>query len=78
MEDQLVRKIRALKLDLQARKIISVSIALVYQVMLDNKELLKGLNHGKGVIRYSNPDKIDFVLIRKMLIDTFNSDKKPC
>jgi len=51
---------------------------LVHQVMLDNKELLKGLNHGKGVIRYSNPDKIDFELIKKILTDTFKSDKKPC
>ena len=33
---------------------------LIHDVMLDNKELLKELNHGKGVIRYSNPDKIDF------------------
>jgi hypothetical protein len=45
--------------------------------MLDNKELLKGLNHGKGCIRYSNPDKIDFELIRKLLTDTVNSGKKP-
>ena len=51
---------------------------LVHQVMLDNKELLKGLNHGKGVIRYSNSDKIDFELIRKLLTNTVNSDKKPC
>jgi uncharacterized protein YdhG (YjbR/CyaY superfamily) len=50
----------------------------VHQVMLDNKELLKGLNHGKGCIRYSNPDKIDFELIRKLLTDTLNSGKKPC
>ncbi len=51
---------------------------LIHQVMLDNKELLKGLNHGKGCIRYSNPDKIDFELIRKLLTDTVNSGKKPC
>ena len=51
---------------------------LVHEVMLDNKELLKGLNHGKGVIRFSNPDKIDFQLIRKLLTDTVNSNKKPC
>lgn len=51
---------------------------LVHEVMLDNKDLLKGFNHGKGVIRFSNPDKIDFELIRKILIDTVNSDKKPC
>lgn len=51
---------------------------LVHEVMLDNKELLKGLNHGKGVIRYSNHDKIDFEIIEKLLTDTANSDKKPC
>lgn len=51
---------------------------LVHEVMLDNKDLLKGLNHGKGVIRFSNPDKIDFEIIRKILTDTANSDKKPC
>jgi hypothetical protein len=27
-------------------------------LMLDNKEILKGLNHGKGVIRFSNPIKL--------------------
>jgi len=51
---------------------------LVHDVMPDNKELLKGLNQGKGVIRYSNPDKIDFELIRKLLMDTIKSGKKPC
>jgi uncharacterized protein YdhG (YjbR/CyaY superfamily) len=51
---------------------------LVHRVMLNNKELLKGLNHGKGVIRYSNPDKINFELIRKILEDTVKSGEKPC
>jgi len=51
---------------------------LIHDVMLDIKELLKELNHGKGVIRYSNPDKIDFKLIRKLLTDTVNSNEKPC
>lgn len=46
--------------------------------MLDNKDLLKGLNHGKGVIRFSNPDKIDFDVIRKILTETAESGFKPC
>jgi len=50
---------------------------LVHQVMLDNKESLKGFNHGKGVIRF-HPDKVDLGLIKKILIDTFRSDDKPC
>jgi uncharacterized protein YdhG (YjbR/CyaY superfamily) len=51
---------------------------LVHEVMLANKHLLKGLDHGKGVIRFSKPDKIDLELIRKILTDTVNSGKKPC
>jgi len=31
---------------------------LIHQVMLDNKELLKGLNHGKGCIRYQTRTKL--------------------
>ena len=33
---------------------------LKHEVMINNKEQLKGINHGKGCIRFSNPDKIDF------------------
>jgi uncharacterized protein YdhG (YjbR/CyaY superfamily) len=50
----------------------------IHEVMLANKELLKELNHGKGVIRYSNPDKIDFEVIRKILTDTVKPVYKPC
>jgi len=51
---------------------------LIHEVMLANKELLKGLNQGKGVIRFSNPDKIDFEIIENLLTDIVNSGKKPC
>jgi uncharacterized protein YdhG (YjbR/CyaY superfamily) len=51
---------------------------LVHQVMIDNQEQLKGLNHGKGVIRVLNPDKIEFDLIRRILKDTVESGEKPC
>jgi len=51
---------------------------LKHDVMLDNQDQLKGLNHGKGCIRYSNPTKIDFRLISKLLKDTVISDKKIC
>ncbi len=51
---------------------------LKHQVMLDNKDLLKGLNHGKGAIRFSNPDKIDFNVIEKLLVETYNSGDEAC
>jgi len=49
----------------------------IHDVMLSNKELLKGLNHGKGCIRYSNPDKIDFEIIKKLLIATVDQKASP-
>jgi uncharacterized protein YdhG (YjbR/CyaY superfamily) len=33
---------------------------------------------GKGCIRYSNPKKIDFDLMRRMLEDHRKSDEEPC
>lgn len=51
---------------------------LKHNVMLSNKELLKGLNHGKGCIRYGNPNKIDFDLIKKLLTDTVVSSGDIC
>ena len=39
---------------------------LIHEVMLNNTERLQGLNHGKGCIRFSNPDKIDYKLIEEI------------
>jgi hypothetical protein len=50
---------------------------LAHGVLLANKELPKSLNHANGVISFSNPDKIDFDIIKKLLTDTVNSEKKP-
>lgn len=51
---------------------------LKHDVMLQNKDRLKGLNHGKGCIRYSNPDKIDYQLITDLLKQTAVSDSSIC
>ena len=51
---------------------------LIHEVMLNNSELLEGLNHGKGCIRYSNPKKVDFGLLVKLLKATAKSDKTIC
>ena len=51
---------------------------LIHEVMINNKDRLKGLNHGKGCIRYSNPDKINFDLIRHLLNETLNSNDRIC
>jgi len=51
---------------------------LIHEVMLNNHERLIGLNHGKGAIRYSNPDKIDFDLITFLLGETHKSEARIC
>jgi len=51
---------------------------LKHEVMLNNKEQLKGLNHGKGCIRFSNPNKIDYQLITDLLKQTVESDSQIC
>ncbi|MCP3929776.1 MAG: DUF1801 domain-containing protein [Bacteroidetes bacterium] len=51
---------------------------LKHEVMLNNKEQLKGINHGKGCIRFSNPDKIDYQLITDLLKQTVESDSRIC
>jgi uncharacterized protein YdhG (YjbR/CyaY superfamily) len=51
---------------------------LIHEVMLNNKERLQSLNHGKGCIRFSNPDKIDFQLITGLLKQTDKSDAPIC
>lgn len=51
---------------------------LIHEVMLNNKEILKGLNHDKGCIRYSNPKNIDFNIIKKLLEETEKSENTIC
>lgn len=51
---------------------------LIHEVMIGNEKLLAGVNHGKGAMRFSNPDKIDFELIKKILEDTVRSGDQPC
>jgi uncharacterized protein YdhG (YjbR/CyaY superfamily) len=51
---------------------------LIHHVMLDNKDKLKGLNTGKGCIRYSNPKAIDFDLMIHLLKETDQSNDRIC
>jgi len=51
---------------------------LKHEVMLNSKAQLKGLNHGKACIRFSNPNKIDYQLLTDLLKQTFESDAPIC
>ena len=47
-------------------------------VMEKYKGELKGVSTGKGCIRFTNPEKIDFSVVQKMLAGTFLSTYKIC
>ncbi len=51
---------------------------LIHEVMLNNTKRLVGLNHGKGCIRFSNPDKLDYDLLTDFLKLTAASDARIC
>ena len=51
---------------------------LKHHVMQGNKELIKGLNYGKGCIRFSSPEKIDYDLVKKLLKETVESEPRIC
>lgn len=43
-----------------------------------NLDLMKGIDRGKSCIRFSDSKKIDFDLIRKLLLENVKSDGKAC
>lgn len=51
---------------------------LIHSVMQENQNRLKGINHGKGCLRFSNPNKIDYDLITILLKQTAKSDEAIC
>jgi uncharacterized protein YdhG (YjbR/CyaY superfamily) len=47
-------------------------------VMEQYRNELKGISVGKGCIRYTKPEKIDFAIVQKMLRGTFLSKNNIC
>ena len=47
-------------------------------VMDAYREQLKGLSIGKGCIRYTKPEKVDFSLVEKLLRDTEQAEGPIC
>jgi uncharacterized protein YdhG (YjbR/CyaY superfamily) len=48
------------------------------EVLNRHRDSLTGLNVGKGCIRYSKPEKIDFKIVRELLADSHQSDSEIC
>ena len=56
-----------------------ISLYILKQDVLDaHRQELAGINLGKGCIRYTNPKKIDFDLVRRMLEETSASSGPIC
>ena len=47
-------------------------------VVAAHRAQLAGLSVGKGCIRYSKPEKIDFAVVEQLLIATRDSAAEPC
>lgn len=52
--------------------------ALKEDVVNEFRTALKGCTIGKGCIRFSNPERIDFEVVEKLLRRTAESKSKPC
>ena len=48
------------------------------EVLNRHRESLAELNLGKGCIRYSKPEKIDFKIVRDLLVDSCRSESEIC
>lgn len=56
-----------------------ISLYILKEPVLDaHRDKLAGLNLGKGCIRYSKPEKIDFDIVRQLLVDSLKSDSEIC
>jgi uncharacterized protein YdhG (YjbR/CyaY superfamily) len=56
-----------------------LSLYILKQDVLDaHRSALAGINLGKGCIRYTRPEKIDFTLVRQMLAETHTSGSPIC
>jgi uncharacterized protein YdhG (YjbR/CyaY superfamily) len=47
-------------------------------VVAAHRAQMAGLNVGKGCIRYSKPEKIDFAVVEQLLSATRDSAERPC
>lgn len=56
-----------------------ISLYILKQDVMDtHRDLLKGASLGKGCIRYSKPEKIDFEVVKKLLVGTLESTNEIC
>jgi uncharacterized protein YdhG (YjbR/CyaY superfamily) len=56
-----------------------ISLYILKKPVLDHhRQALKGISLGKGCIRYTKPEKVDFAIVQQLLVDTTASDTEIC
>jgi uncharacterized protein YdhG (YjbR/CyaY superfamily) len=56
-----------------------ISLYILRQEVMDKfRKSLTGLKLGKGCIRYTKPEKIDFDIVQQLLAESAQSDSKIC
>lgn len=56
-----------------------IGLYILKKSVLDaHRDELKGVSVGKGVIRYTRPEKIDFDVVQKLLDGTYESNDEIC
>jgi uncharacterized protein YdhG (YjbR/CyaY superfamily) len=48
------------------------------EVLNEYRDRMKGIDTGKGCIRYTKPEKIDFEIVKQLLVATVKSDAEIC
>jgi len=62
-----------------ASQVQHISLYILRKEVLDaHREHLKGIGLGKGCIRYTRPEKIDFVVVQQMLVATTTNNGPIC
>jgi uncharacterized protein YdhG (YjbR/CyaY superfamily) len=56
-----------------------IGLYILKKDVLDKyRDQLKGISVGKGCIRYTKPERIDFAIVQKLLAGTFKSKNTIC
>ncbi len=56
-----------------------ISLYILKQAVMDkHRPALAGLNLGKGCVRYTKPEKINFEVVKDLLTDSYLSDAEIC
>jgi uncharacterized protein YdhG (YjbR/CyaY superfamily) len=72
------KKGRVVEIAFASQKQYIAFYVLKEEVLDKHRHLLEGLSLGKGSIRYTKPEKIDFDVVEQLLTESLHSDSEIC